>query len=281
MRDLAGRTAVVIGGGSGVGRGIALGLAAEGMSVAVADIHVDSARAVRDELTATGATAIAAEADATERESLRALAHRTVAELDAVHVLVSTVGAIVDRRLDAASDDDWGWLLDVNVMAVVRGVDEFLPALRAHGEEAHIVCTSSLAGLLALPASLTGGVFNGLYTTTKHALIGYGLMLRQELAPEGIGVSLLCPGLVEGNLGATSARNRPARYGGPMPYDREGGMPPGAMPNEEVGPIVVRGIRANRPFIFTHPETVPLVQARHDAMLEDFAFYAGSSATPS
>jgi NAD(P)-dependent dehydrogenase (short-subunit alcohol dehydrogenase family) len=279
MKELRGRTAVVIGGGSGVGRGIALGLAAEGMRVAVGDIHPESARAVRDEIVATGAAAIDAVVDSTDRASLQAFGEQVVAELDAVHVLVSTVGAIVDRRLDVATDDDWGWLLEVNVMAVVRGVNELLPYLRAHGGESHIVCTSSMAGLLALPPEVTGGVFNGLYTTTKHALIGYCAMLRQELAPEGIGVSVLCPGLVEGNLGATSARNRPARYGGPMTFDREGGMPPGAMPNEDVGPIVVRGIRADRPYIFTHPEVAPLVQARHDAMLEDFAFYAEASAS--
>ncbi|MEX2255073.1 MAG: SDR family NAD(P)-dependent oxidoreductase [Acidimicrobiia bacterium] len=274
MNDLTGKTAVVIGGGSGVGRGIALGLAAQGMRVAVADIHLDSAEGVRDEVVAAGGAAIAVRADATDRESLHALAEQVVAELDAVHVLVSTVGAIVDRRLDSATEADWAWLLEFNVMAVVRGVDVFLPYLRAHGEPAHIVSTSSMAGLLALGPALVGGVHNGLYTTTKHALIGYSAMLRDELAPEGIGVSVLCPGLVEGNLGATSARNRPERYGGTIEHDGRSGMPPSAMPNEAVGPIVVRAIKADRLYIFTHPETVGLVQARHDAMLDDYAFSA-------
>lgn len=273
LEDLEGRAAVVIGGGSGVGRGIALALAGEGMKVAVADIHRESADAVRQEIADAGGTAIAAQADATDRESLTALAEGVASELDGVHVLVGTVGAIVDRRLDAASDSDWAWLLEFNVMATVRAVDVFLPYLRAHDGPAHIVCTSSMAGLLALPPHVVGGVFNGLYTTTKHALIGYCAMLRDELAAEDIGVSVLCPGLVEGNLGATSARNRPDRFGGPLPYDR-GGMPPTAMPNEEAGAVVVRGIKANRLYIFTHPEVVGLVQARHDAVLEDFAFYA-------
>jgi len=276
--ELTGRTAVVIGGGSGVGRGIALGFAAAGMRVAVADIHAESAQSVRDEIGAAGATAIAVTADATDRAALHHLAEQVVEELDAVHVLVSTVGVIIDRRLDEASDDDWGWLLEFNLMAVVRGVNVFLPFLRAHGEPAHIVCTSSMAGLLALPPAVVGGVFNGLYTTTKHALIGYCAMLRDELAPEGIGVSVLCPGLVQGNLGVTSARNRPDRYGGPT-APREGGMPPSAMPSVAVGPIVVRAIESDRLYIFTHPETVGLVQARHDATLEDFAFYADASGT--
>jgi NAD(P)-dependent dehydrogenase (short-subunit alcohol dehydrogenase family) len=275
LKELADRTAVVIGGGSGVGRGIALGLAAAGMRVAVADIHEASARTVRDEIEDRGSEAIAVEADATDRDSLRALAEQIVGELGAVHVLVSTVGVIIDRRLDEATEDDWAWLLEFNLLAVVRGVDVFLPYLRAHGEPAHIVCTSSMAGLLALPPQVVGGVYNGLYTTTKHALIGYCAMLRDELAPEGIGVSVLCPGLVEGNLGQSSARNRPARFGGHAGTTPSGGMPPGAMPNEEVGPIVVRAIEEDRLYVLTHPETVGLVEARHAALLEDYAFFAG------
>jgi NAD(P)-dependent dehydrogenase (short-subunit alcohol dehydrogenase family) len=274
MKDLAGRTAVVIGGGSGVGRGIALGLAAAGMRVAVADLHAESAQAVRDEIAATNATAIAVTADATDRASLGAAAEEVVAQLGAIHVVVSTVGVIIDRRLDEATDDDWAWLLEFNLMAVIRGVNVFLPYLRAHGGPGHIVCTSSMAGLLALPPEVVGGVFNGLYTTTKHALIGYCDMLRAELAPEDIGVSVLCPGLVQGNLGATSARNRPERFGGPGAAPG-GQMPPGAMRGEDVGPIVVRAIEANRFYIFTHPETVALVQARHDALLEDYEFATG------
>jgi len=118
-------------------------------------------------------------------------------------------------------------------------------------------------------------VNTGLYTVMKHAIVGYGEMLRHELAPEGIGVSVLCPGLVESNLGATSARNRPERFGGAFDDpSRGGGMPPGAMPNEAVGPIVVRAIRANRAYILTHPETRPLVEMRQRALLDDYAFAA-------
>ena len=150
----------------------------------------------------------------------------------------------------------------------------FLPQLRAARDEAHIVMTSSMAGLLALPPPMVGGIYNGLYTTTKHALIGYADMLRAELAPEGIGVSVLCPGLVAGNLSTTSARNRPPEFGGPMaaPERRGGTGMPSAMPGADVGPIVVRGIRANRFYIFTHPESVSMVEHRHAGVVEDFEF---------
>ncbi len=271
--DLTGRVAVVIGGGSGIGRGIALGLAGEGMQVVVADIDAASADAVRSEIEAAGGTALAAHIDATDRGSLGELADHAVRELGAVHVLVNTVGAIVDRRLDEATEDDWGWMLELNLMAQVRSVAVFLPRLRASGGPAHILLTSSMAGLLASPPDRSRGFHLGLYTTAKHALIGFSEMLRLELAPEGIGVSVLCPTRVAGNLAVTSARNRPERFGGPT-EDPQGGQeaPLELIPNEAVGPLVVRGIRANRFYIFTHPEAVKLVEESHRQLLDDVAF---------
>ncbi len=274
MQDLNGRTAVVIGGGGGIGRGISLGLASEGVQVVAADMRLEAAEAVSDEIAGAGGAAVARQVDATNRDSLVALVDGAVAEYGGVQILINTVGVITNRRLDQATDSEWAWFVDFNLMAIVRAVDVFLPALRAGGQPAHIVITSSMAGLLALPPPAVGGFFNGLYTTTKHALIGYSDMLRSELEPEGIGVSVLCPGLVAGNLSSTSAQNRPERFGGPVPDPRSGrGPSPAAMPNEQVGPIVVRGIKGNRFYIFTHPESVALVQARHQQVLEDFAFY--------
>ena len=274
MEDLAGKGAVCVGAGSGIGRGIALGLAAEGMRVLVADIEPTSADGVRDEIAGGRGEAWSATVDATSNDSLAELA-RTAADLVGnVHVLVQTVGVIADTPLAEATEQEWGWFSEFHLMSAVRTVNAFLPGMRAHGEGGHIVLTSSMAGLLALSPQMTGGVNTGLYTVMKHALVGYGEMLRHELAPEGIGVSVLCPGLVESNLGATSARNRPERFGGAFADPGGSGMPPGAMPNEAVGPIVVRAIRANRAVILTHPETRPLVEARQQALLDDYTFAA-------
>jgi NAD(P)-dependent dehydrogenase (short-subunit alcohol dehydrogenase family) len=273
MDEFKGRTAVVIGGGGGVGRGISLAFAAEGMNVVVADIELESARRVADEIASAGHVAIAQQVDATDRNSLSQLAEEAAAQFGAVHLLSNNVAVILNRRLDQASEEEWAWFLEFNVMTIVRGNQAFLPYLRATGEGGHLVNTSSLAGLVALQPEVEGGYFNGLYTTTKHALIGYCEMLRMELAPEGIGVSVLCPGLVVGNLGSTSARNRPARYGGPMADPRAGvGPNPAAMANTEVGPIVVDAVKANRFHIFTHPDAVEIVRARQQRVLDDFEF---------
>jgi NAD(P)-dependent dehydrogenase (short-subunit alcohol dehydrogenase family) len=278
MDDLKGRGAVVVGGGSGIGRGVAMGLAAEGMKVLVADIDPESAAAVSDEIAVHGGDARSHRVDATDEASLADLADTAQGDLGKVHVLVNTVGVVADTPLVRASEAEWAWFVEFHLMTAVRSVNAFVPLLLTHGEGGHIVLTSSMAGLLALPPSHTGGVNTGLYTVMKHALVGYSEMLRGELAPENIGVSVLCPGLVESNLGSTSARHRPERYGGSLPDPMDGRGPvPGSMPNEQVGPIVVRGIIGNRAYIITHPETAPLVRARQDAVMDDYAFFAAAA----
>jgi NAD(P)-dependent dehydrogenase (short-subunit alcohol dehydrogenase family) len=278
MEDLQGRGAVVVGGGSGIGRGIAMGLAAEGMKVVVADIDPESAAAVSDEITFHGGDARSHRVDATDDASLAGLADRARDDLGKVHVLANTVGVVADTPLVEATEAEWSWFVEFHLMTAVRSVNAFVPLLLAHGEGGHIVLTSSMAGLLALPPSHTGGVNTGLYTVMKHALVGYSEMLRGELAPENVGVSVLCPGLVQSNLGTTSAKHRPDRYGGALPDPMaERGPIQGAMPNEDVGPIVVRGITGNRAYIITHPETAPLVKARQDAVMADYEFFAAAA----
>jgi len=278
MDDLKGRGAVIVGGGSGIGRGISMGLAAEGMKVVVADIDPESAAAVSDEITFHGGDAQSHRVDATDDASLARLVETAQAELGKVHVLANTVGVVADTPLVEATEAEWSWFVEFHLMTAVRSVNAFVPALLAHGEGGHIVLTSSMAGLLALPPSHTGGVNTGLYTVMKHALVGYSEMLRGELAPENIGVSVLCPGLVQSNLGSTSAKHRPERFGGALPDPMaERGPIQGAMPNEDVGPIVVRGITGNRAYIITHPETAPLVKARQDAVMADYEFFAAAA----
>jgi NAD(P)-dependent dehydrogenase (short-subunit alcohol dehydrogenase family) len=276
---VSGASAVVIGGGSGVGRGIALGLGLAGARVTVSDIDQASADTVREEVVSAGGAAIAAAVDSTERDSLVALASMAAAEHGGVDILCSNVGILVNSRLDEASDQDWSWALELNVMSHVRAVDVFLPLLRADDSPAHIVLTASMAALYVPPP--IGEVRLGIYTATKHAVLGYGETLRNELEPESIGVSVLCPGMVQSNLGETSARHRPERHGGPFDPaipSTVGGAPrlPGMLPPEAVGPIVVRGIEGGRAHILTHPQAVNLVERRHATLVDDFRFFADS-----
>ncbi len=126
----------------------------------------------------------------------------------------------------------------------------------------------------------TEGFPIGAYIASKYACVGYSEMLRAELAGEGIGVSVLCPGVVESDLVATSTRNRPEGFGAQAPpaFTPAAGAsdspppPITAMPAEDVGPIVVNAVRANRLHVLTHPESRPLVERRFRAIADDYEF---------
>jgi NAD(P)-dependent dehydrogenase (short-subunit alcohol dehydrogenase family) len=280
MRELNGRVAVVTGGGSGIGRGIALGLAAEGMTVAVADLQEASARAVAAEIESAGGRSFGIAVDVTSEKSLAAAAGKIVAQAGGVNLLCANAGVLA--RIAPLADHtvaDWEYTLSVNVLGAVKTVNAFLPALRERAPDAHILTTASLGGLVSDVRAPIGA-----YIASKYACVGYSEMLRAELAPEGIGVSVLCPGVVASNLTATSAANRPGAFGAqappqlPAPRGAETAdvtrLAAQAMPAEEVGPIVVRAILENRCYVLTHPRARPLVEQRLQAMLEDFAFAA-------
>ncbi len=272
MKELSGRNAVVIGGGHGIGRGIALALANEGMNLAILDLEEDAAKRVADEVAADAARAglrsLGLACDVTDPDSLAASERTVTRELGPVHLLSNNAGVSLPQGpITQKTELDWQWVFSVNLFGIVHAVQAFLPGMRAHGEPAHIVNTSSTAGLVAVP-----DLEVGVYTASKYACNGYCEILRAELAPDGIGVSVLCPGLIATDLARTSARNRPDAFGGPLP--EPGQMPPEmaaqAMAAEDVGPIVVRGIKANRLTILTHPEVViPMTQARFDAIRRD------------
>jgi NAD(P)-dependent dehydrogenase (short-subunit alcohol dehydrogenase family) len=266
LKELRNRIAVVTGAASGIGRGIALALAGEGMQVAVGDLDAAGAEAVAGEL---GAGAFPLVLDVTSNASLEAGAEAVAARGGAA-LLVNNAGVMLPLEpMAEASDADWEYVLGVNLLGVVKCVRAFLPQLRAHAPEAHIVNTASMGGLVTVP-----GFPIGVYVTSKYACVGYTECLRGELAGEGIGVSVLCPGMVASNLTATSARNRPERLG-PQSGAPAGGAAPAdiaarMMKAEDVGPIVVRGIRENRLHILTHPNARPQVEKRFASILADF-----------
>jgi len=262
MREFGGRVAVVTGGGSGIGRGLCRGFAAEGMAVAVADVDLPSAEETAAGLRERGARAIAVHTDVSERKSLEELAERVQAELGGVHVVCNNAGVCIGGRPLENTQADWRWLVGVNLMGVVNGCHVFAPRLVAQGL-GHIVNTASVGGFLAGPDL-------DVYCTTKFAVVGFSEALRAELAPKRVGVSILCPGQVATRL-PDSERLRPRGLGPPggssgmlSPFI-EGGMHP-----DEVAALVLAGIRNDAEYVFTHAEFRAVLAERFGRVLAAF-----------
>ena len=271
MEQLEGRTAVVTGGGSGIGEGIGGACAAAGMRVAVADIEREQAERVAHALRETGAEAIAVQTDVTDRASVDALADEAYDAFGAVHLLCNNAGVISVGPIAETTPEDWQWLFGVNVFGVVHGVQAFVLRMQAQGGEAHIVNTGSMSSI-----STTRAVAVGTYCATKHAVLGLSETLRGELAGDGIGVSILCPGGVATQLFAAD-RNLPEELRGRVTPPVRERREVERMDPRAVGDRVLEAVRANRFWIITHPERRDTIAKRAAGLLAAFDDAAASA----
>jgi NAD(P)-dependent dehydrogenase (short-subunit alcohol dehydrogenase family) len=273
MKAFAGKTAFITGGASGIGLALARAFLAEGMKVLLADIEEPALTAALASLSNHGPRVKGAVCDVSRRETLERAAAEAVAAFGKVHILCNNAGVSRAGLAERVALSDWGWVVGVNLMGTVHGIEIFLPHMKAHGEEGHIVNTASISGLL--PSSLAGP-----YAATKAGIIGLSEVLADELAGSTIGVSVLCPSWVRTRM-VENGRNRPARFGGAFTLadDTENaarharflaaaatGLDP-----DQVAPLVLRAIREDRLYVFTHLDRKAAVAARFARILDDFA----------
>jgi NAD(P)-dependent dehydrogenase (short-subunit alcohol dehydrogenase family) len=266
MRELAGRVAFITGGASGIGLGTAQECIAAGMRVVIADIRRSQLDAALRDLPSDAAHGI--ELDVADRGAMHRAAEETVRLFGKVHVLFNNAGIGLLGSIKEASHDDWDWMLSVNLNAVFNGVKSFLPYLRTHGEGAHIVSTASMGGLIA---ANNGGV----YSTCKFGVVAMMQCLREDLASENIGVSVLCPAAVNTNI-FTHDELRPARFKDSGYHEtpaakadareRLKAMLSYGMDPRRVGRIVLDGIRHDQLYMFTH-NMAHVICERRDALL--------------
>ena len=259
MEELAGRTAVVTGGASGIGRAMAAAFAREGMHVVIADVEQGALDATAAELGVVGVRTDVADAD-----SVAALADATIERFGGVHVLCNNAGVGGGGRIRDLTLNDWRWVIDVNRWGVVHGLHSFLPHLLANPDGGHVVNTASVAGLLAGP-----GI--GPYNAAKSGVVAISETLAAELDADGsaVGVSVLCPGFVRTNIFA-SQRNRPEDLRNPDKKTEArvandeiiDAMLASAIEPSVVADAVLHAIRTDRFWILTHPEFVPAVLDR-------------------
>ena len=256
MDSFEGKVGVVTGGGSGIGRGICLALAAAGARVVVADIDGDTAAKVAREVDGLAVTT-----DVTRVDSVDALANTAVKEMGGVDIVCNNAGVYLGGDMRDATEDDWRFVLSVNLDGVFRVGQRFASLLREQGRGGHIVNTASIAGFMSFGGAVA-------YSASKFGVVAYSEALRVDLAPDGIGVSTLCPGPIRTSLaGSDSLRDAGERTGGKSQalweFIREGMEP------EQVGTIVLDGIRDNAAYIFTHDLSDAFAE-RFQAVLKGF-----------
>jgi NAD(P)-dependent dehydrogenase (short-subunit alcohol dehydrogenase family) len=260
MQELNAKVAVVTGAGSGIGEGIARAAADAGMKVVVADIDADKAETVAASLRAAGSEAIACQTDVSDLVSVTALKDRALAEFGAVHLLCNNAGVWIGALMADADIKDWQYLINVNLYGVIHGVNVFLPLLKAQGE-GHIVNTASMGGLISGPPE-------GLYTTTKFAVVGLSEALLLEVAEHGVGVSVLCPGLVDTNLISQSVAVRPDSVQSGIEHDQPAPDVASGISPRVVGDQVMDAVKEGGFYVITHDEYRDLIKMRQDAIVD-------------
>ena len=269
MRDLAGKTAFVTGGASGIGLALGRAFAEAGMKVMLANIEADALAAAVKSLHDFGPNIRGVACDVADPLSVERAAKAACEAFGNVHVVCNNAGVAAAGGIDNISLDNWRWVLDVNLMGVLHGIRTFLPHLRGHGEGGHIVNTASMAGM-------NGGLGFSPYVASKFAVVGISEGLATQLKPLGIGVTVLCPGYVRTRIGE-SGRNRPQRYGAtqtPDPASPAGlllahiaeRLQAGLEPSY-VAARVLTAIREQELYVFTHPEMRGDVEARFAAIV--------------
>jgi NAD(P)-dependent dehydrogenase (short-subunit alcohol dehydrogenase family) len=269
VEEFAGKTAIVTGAGSGMGKAFALRWGAEGMNVVIGDIQQDALDATAAELAAAGVPVAALRTDVSKLADIEALADAAEERFGKIHVVNNNAGVegYLDGPIWEATAKDWDWTLSVNLMSVIYGVRTFVPRMLAHGEPGHVINTCSMTSVI--PAS-------NMYGICKHAILALTEVLSEDLKRVGapIGATGLCPGIIATNL-FHGSRNRPTALANDDGMSASGaslrdsmhatlskGMPP-----SEVADLLVTAVRENKLYLLTDHEWDTRVIARHEAIL--------------
>ncbi len=263
MNEFRGKTAVVTGGAGGIGRAMALTFAGEGMNVVIADVEMETAAKTAAEVEAKGVRCITVETDVSSRASVGNLADRAFAEMGGVHVLCNNAGVVSMGPAHQLTDHDWDWVIGVDLLGVIYGIQAFLKRMVDQDEACHIVSTASIAGLVAHQGIAP-------YNVAKFGVVALTETLRIDLGETKVSASVLCPGGVRTRI-MESDRNRPQDLGGPGDFEaRAGAMPPDPIDPMVVGQRVLAAIKADAPYIVTHKEQKAMVEGRFNPILEAF-----------
>lgn len=264
IRHLEAKIAVITGAANGIGRALARGFAAEGMQVVAADIDEPGAKAT---VAGIGTGAVARRVDVSDAASVAALADACFSEFGHVDLLVNNAGVFQGGLCWERSNQDWEWILGVNVYGIIHGIRSFVPRMIAQGTEGHVLNTASVAAFVSAPAS-------GPYIVSKCAALSLSECLAHDLAAVGakIGASVLTPSSFDTGI-AHTADVRPERFGVDDTPDGKGTadalaamLSAGMAPEAAVKPVI-DAVRSGEFLIPTRPSYAEQLHNRYDSLL--------------
>jgi NAD(P)-dependent dehydrogenase (short-subunit alcohol dehydrogenase family) len=255
------RTAVIVGGGSGLGRAVARALAQQGANIVIADFDGPRMDRTVEEVLRLGTSeaVLALSTDVRSDSSVRALARDSIKSMGQVDVVVNAAGVLLQGKLEKISGDDWTWMLETNLVGAVRTSTAFLPHMTAR-ESGHIVNIVSYGGLVS------GDAISMPYDTGQAALALFTEGLARQLQGTGVSASIFCPGARGPRIGQnTRSRGLGRLFGGP---DKDAGraqggpQPDTAAPLEELASTLIEGMQRGRFLILGDPTEAPAFEVR-------------------
>jgi NAD(P)-dependent dehydrogenase (short-subunit alcohol dehydrogenase family) len=270
VENFEGRKAVITGGANGIGFATAREFARRGARVMLADIDQSALDDAVTTLRADGVDAHGVVCDVRKLDDVGRLADEAFRTFGDVHVVFNNAGIAYAGPIDQTSHDDWRFVIDVDLWGPIHGVEAFLPRLIAQNADSHMVFTSSFAGLIP-------NVGLGPYCVAKYGVVALAETLAREVRPNGIGVSVLCPMIVETNLLANTERVRSADYGPATPSAAETVQQLASAPDddsvldvEDVARLTTEAILANRLYVLPHRAARDSIRRRFERIDRTF-----------
>ena len=263
MNNYNGKIAFITGAAMGIGYSLAKALASQGTRLMLADIDEAALKKAVAALLESGADVASVVCDVTSRASIEQAAAATIERYGKVHIVANNAGALTTGRAEEISAKKWDWSIKLNLMSVIHGCKIFLPLIRQHGEDGHILNTASLAGHI-------GYGLHTPYNASKFGVVGYSEALSAELADENIAVTILCPGFVSTNIADNERHDPTAEPGGNAGNEALKEVVSRGLSADTVAEFTVEQMRLNALYVFPNSGTRVEMVERYQKLMHAF-----------